>query len=427
MAYTKLGSKAVGSIVKMNVNGTLRNFIVVHQGKPSSIYDESCNGTWLLMVDVYENRKWNSYDVNDYANSTIHSYLNSTFLGLFDANIQAAIKQVKIPYRAGSGYSTTVTSGSSGLSTKIFLLSVCEVGFDISGERYCSVDGAKLDYFVSGNDSNAQQKRIANLNGSAAHWWLRSPYCDSNYGPTSVWRVRPSGDCNINECSNSWGVRPALVLPSNPNLLVYDDGSVIVNTPPAFSCDTPSGSDLGTKASGFSIPYTVGDADNDAVTVTEAVDGTVKRTYAATLGASNSFQVTGELFMTLLNGKHTLTVTANDGTVTATHTLTFTKEVTSATISLEAPMDADGQITLCVLSVLGSIPDDAVFKAEVTNNAYDAAPVWEDCTAEVKAGANHVFKNQTATNGFAFNFRVSVERGESGTGGYIVSVQGGFQ
>ena len=34
-----IGSLAVGSIVKIKVNGSSRNFIVVHQGKPSSVYD----------------------------------------------------------------------------------------------------------------------------------------------------------------------------------------------------------------------------------------------------------------------------------------------------------------------------------------------------------------------------------------------------
>ena len=90
-------------------------------------------------------------------------------------------------------------------------------------------------------------------------------------------------------------------------------------------------------------------------------------------------------------------------------------------------MEADDQITICVLSVQGSIPADAEFKVEVTNNALDDTPVWEDCTVEVKNGGNHIFANQTAANGFAFNFRVSAERGESGAGGYINSVQGGFQ
>lgn len=63
----------------------------------------------------------------------------------------------------------------------------------------------------------------------------------------------------------------------------------------------------------------------------------------------------------------------------------------------------------------------------MTNNAKDTTPVWEDCTAAVRAGANHVFANQTAAKGFAFNFRLNVSRGENGAGGYITSVQGGFQ
>jgi len=38
-----------------------------------------------------------------------------------------------------------------------------------------------------------------------------------------------------------------------------------------------------------------------------------------------------------------------------------------------------------------------------------------------------LFTNQTAANGFAFNFRVTAERGASGESGYIASIQGGFQ
>lgn len=94
MASVALSSKAVGSIVKIKVNGTLRDFIVVQQGKPSSIYDESCNGTWLLMKDLYESRQWHSSNVNDYANSTIHKWLNNEFLNLIDANIRAQIRQL---------------------------------------------------------------------------------------------------------------------------------------------------------------------------------------------------------------------------------------------------------------------------------------------------------------------------------------------
>ena len=60
MASVKLSEKAVGSILKLNVNGSPKNFIVVHQGKPSSLYDDSCNGTWVLMQDIYNQREWDN-------------------------------------------------------------------------------------------------------------------------------------------------------------------------------------------------------------------------------------------------------------------------------------------------------------------------------------------------------------------------------
>ena len=44
MANVKLGTKAVGSIVKIKVNGASKDFIVVQQGNPNtSTYDSSCN------------------------------------------------------------------------------------------------------------------------------------------------------------------------------------------------------------------------------------------------------------------------------------------------------------------------------------------------------------------------------------------------
>ena len=191
MASVALSTKAVGSTVKLKVNGTAREFLVVHQGKPSSLYDESCNGTWLLMKDIYENRQWHSSNSNSYKASTIHSYLNGTFLNLFDADIREVIKQVKIPYVNGTGNSA-VASGSSGLSCKIFLLSGREVGFSTSDNQYFPNDGAKLSYFESGTGSSALNKRIAKLNGSAAFWWLRSPhtYNAGNAWCVYSWRLR---------------------------------------------------------------------------------------------------------------------------------------------------------------------------------------------------------------------------------------------
>lgn len=618
MAYVTLSSKAIGSTIKLKVNGSAKDFIVVHQGKPSSVYDDSCNGTWLLMKDIYENRQWHSSNTNDYANSTIHSYLNSTFLNLFESNIKNAIKQVKLPYRKGSGTSTTVTSGSNGLSAKIFLLSATETSFNFSSYMP-SGEGAELAYFKGCADNSSDSKRVAYLNGSAAYWWLRSPYCYYFYRALCV---GSSGDWNYYDCSYSFGIRPALILPST--LLVSDDGTVSTNTAPstpgsisvpssimggtnisiswAKSSDaesnlagykverstnggsswsqiyqgtatsttnnvafgttsvmyrvkaydteglesgwrtssqvtvvnnnapsappsiavpndvkggstlviswtaasdsdgnlsgyilerstdggssytqvykgnaltytdtitkgwstvmyrvkaydgynaqsgyttstkrtvdnntaptitTSSAANLGTKSSGFTISYSVDDKDaGDTLTVTEKLDGTTKRTYTATRKTTNSFAVTGEYFQKITNGSHTMTVTVTDGKATVTKTFTFTKAVTAASITLAKPMEADAQITLCAITVGGLIPADAVFKVEVTNNGKDSSPVWEDATTEARNGRNHLFTNQTAANGFAFNFRVTAERGASGESGYIASIQGGFQ
>lgn len=620
MAQT-LGSIAVGQTVKLKVDGTLTDFIVVHQGTPSSSLYSNASGTWLLMKDCYAQKQWHDSNVNDYAASAIHTYLNGTFLNLFEANIRNAIKQVKIPYRPGSGPSKTVNSGANGLSCKIFLLGGYEVGFTTYTNQYFTVDGARLSYFEDGTGTSALNKRIAKLNGTARIWWLRSPY---TYSSTNAWGVYYSGECSRNNCSDTYGIRPALILPST--LLVSDDGSVSTNTAPTtpgsinvpssisggttiaiswtastdaegnlagyivekstdggsswaeiyhaqstatsandnvvfgtpsvmyrvkafdteglesewctsgqvtvvnnraptapasitvpltvnggaslvvswgaatdsdgnlagyelerqynggswaqiyrgdklaftdsitkgwesvayrvraydtldvagpyatsqtrtvnnntapvITCDKASGSDLGVKAEGFTVDYSVDDVDGDAVTVTEAIDGLVKRTFQATLKQNYSFQVTGDYFQRVLNGRHTMTITDNDGQARTVHTLTFTKEVTRAVITLKTPMEADAEITLAVLSVVGSIPADAEYKVEVTNNGKDAQSVWQDVTAAVKSGANIVFENHTAESGFAFNFRVTVERGESGQGGYITSVQGGFQ
>lgn len=617
MAYVTLSSKAIGSTIKLKVNGSAKDFIVVHQGKPSSVYDDSCSGTWLLMKDIYENRQWHSSDTNDYANSTIHSYLNSTFLAMLDSNIQKAIKQVKLPYRKGSGTSTTVTSGSNGLPAKIFLLSATEMSFNFS--YMPSGEGAELAYFKGCADNSSDSKRVAYLNGSATNWWLRSPHCNYSHGALYVISY---GDWYYYVCSNSYGIRPALILPST--LLVSDDGTVSTNTAPstpgsisvpssimggtnisiswAKSSDaesnlagykverstnggsswsqiyqgtatsttnnvafgttsvmyrvkaydteglesgwrtssqvtvvnnnapsappsiavpndvkggsalviswtaasdsdgnlsgyilerstdggssytqvykgnaltytdtitkgwstvmyrvkaydsynaqsgyttstkrtvdnntaptitTSSAANLGTKSSGFTISYSVDDEDAvDTLTVTEKLDGTTKRTYTATRKATNSFAVTGEYFQKITNGSHTMTVTVTDGKATVTKTFTFTKAVTAASITLAKPMEADAQITLCAITVGGLIPADAVFKVEVTNNGKDSSPVWEDATTEARNGRNHLFTNQTAANGFAFNFRVTAERGASGESGYIASIQGGFQ
>ena len=431
MANVKLGAKAVGSIVKIKVNGASKDFIVVQQGNPNTgTYDASCDGTWLLMKDIYTTSTFGNS--NSYKDSSIHTYLNGTFYNLIDSNIRAAIKQVKIPYQNGTGSGGSLATGSNGLSTKVFLLSGYEVGWTTSDNGYFPKDGVRLAYF--GNSSGGNSKRIAYNGSSAAIWWLRSPLTGNGGGVWSVgtggssgyvWYVGTDGSYLGSWCNDSYGVRPAFILSST--LVVSDDGTVSVNTAPTVSTD---GAALGRKNAAFAWKYTVRDADGDTLTVTEKLDGkTTKTRTGVASGTALTFEQTASAagFQKILNGNHTITVEVSDGKETTSASATFTKAVHAASVTLAEPLAVEGDITVAVLQVTGSIPDDAKFKAEVTNNALDSSPVWQDATTEVKKGVNIVFENKTATNGAAFNFRVSVSRGASGTGGYIEAVSGAFQ
>ena len=224
MANKAISTLAVGSSVHLNVGGVRTEFLVVHQGKPSSIYDDSCNGTWLLMKDIYENRVWQSGNINKYESSDIHTYLNGTFLNLFDSNIKDAIKQVKIPYRKNGGSDGTDQSGANGLPCKVFLLSGPEAG--LAGASYIPNDGTKLDYFNA--NTGVDSKRIAYLSGTATAWWLRSP---STYSANYVLVVNSDGGYNDDYASNSSGIRPALMLPQD--MEVDSSGNVTPPPPPA--------------------------------------------------------------------------------------------------------------------------------------------------------------------------------------------------
>lgn len=296
----------------------------------------------------------------------------------------------------------------------MFLLSGTEVGF--SGVSYMNTEGAKLSYFDSAS------KRVAYNGSSAGVWWLRSP---NTYYSNSGWGVEPDGSYDNWYYSDTCGVRPAFVLPST--LVVSDDGTVSTNTAPAINA---SSTNLGKQNAPFNFVYTVTDADGDTLTIAEKLDGktTATRTGIAS-GTALTFGQgsTAENFQRILNGSHTIQITANDGKESTSLNATFTKTVHAASVTLAEPLTVEGDITVAVLQVTGSIPDDATFKVEVTNNANDPSPVWQDATVEVKKGVNIVFTNSEATNGAAFNFRVSVSRGASGTGGYIEAISGAFQ
>ena len=215
---TPISSLAVGSTLYLNENGSSIPYLVAHHGKPSSIYDDSCNGTWLLRTDIVQDYVWSSDNENGIAYSSVFSWLNSTMLSKYDSNIQNTIKQVKIPYMTyGKG---SLKTGANGYSCKVFLLSGYEVGgyYDASKYIYLPQDGAKLDYFISGNnETTANNRRKAwatgETHGHYNHpWWLRSPSTDNTYYQFSL---GGDGQIDSGNAINLFGLRPALIMPSD--------------------------------------------------------------------------------------------------------------------------------------------------------------------------------------------------------------------
>ena len=223
----QLGQVAVGTIVKLNENGFPVNYIVLHIGNPDvRLYGSACDGVWLLRQDIVENVQWNSTNANTLVGSTIMSTM-AGYLGRYESHIQSAIKTVKIPYHPGNGEPFwNIKSGENGLECKLFPLGGYEVGLsDPSG--IMPADGAKLDYFKSGLDTEANSKRIAKLNGAAAAWWLRSPVSTSTDGK---FYILPDGSLGSTSVNPSYGALPAMIM--DPTILVSDDGTVGVPASP---------------------------------------------------------------------------------------------------------------------------------------------------------------------------------------------------
>lgn len=210
----KAGDLPIGQIVKLMESGVETEFIVVNQGIPenSSLYDVSCDGTWLLRKDI-NTQKYNEIGNNVYSTSTFNTYLNNEYFNSLGAIEQKAIKQVKIPYVNGIGSEGQVASGENGLSVKVFLLGGYEVGYTTTIISGIPVDGANLGYFIVGSGSEANNKRIARYNNYTSSWWLRSPPTFSG-SSNSGYKIDDTGEITRESVGVGNGIRPALIIPS---------------------------------------------------------------------------------------------------------------------------------------------------------------------------------------------------------------------
>ena len=216
---TPLGSLDVGRVVYFAVEGVRTPWIVVEQGRPSPMYDASCDGTWLMCKDVYSSKQWGKSVKNDYSTSSIRVYMDSTFLNSIDQNVRSVIKEVRIPYRPGSGSSTSVNSGANGLRCKVFLLSAAEVNLGFNNRPK---EGVWLKYFMNCTASGADDLRVATYRGVPGEWWLRTPNTAASNNAVLVTNTGAMSSANV---AYLHGFRPAMVLPKE--VLVDGEGNVI--------------------------------------------------------------------------------------------------------------------------------------------------------------------------------------------------------
>ena len=409
---TALKDKSIGSIIKIKIKDDDTatyydtDFILTNLGAPNSSY-ENADGAWLTQKNIYNKYPFSNNNDQAYANSFLKDVLGS-YLNLIDSKLQPYILTPTLPIAAGASI------GATTIAKKVFLLSITE-----TGATTLSNDGSKLSYF---SDNNS---RIAYYGDDAEIWWTRSPFSGNSY---RVYCVRTDGDWHGGIASNSYGVRPTFIVDSS--LLVDDNGYISFPSPVISSSLGTSGTDLGEKKDIFNVTYSVSDPKGNNLTITERIDNiTVSTRTNVSSGSSLTFSNLNNLtsFQKILNGKHTLEIIADNGNLYTSFIFTFTKKVTEADITLKEALAIEGDISVAVLKIEGSIPEDAIVTALVTNNGKDPSPVWQDATLAVLNNKNIVFTNKENTNGAAFNFKVKIKRGPSDKGGYITSINGAFQ
>lgn len=413
MANVRLGAKAVGSIVKIKVNGASKDFIVVQQGNPNtSTYDSSCAGTWLLMKDIYTTSTFGNN--NSYKDSSIHTYLNGTFYNLIDSDIRAAIKQVKIPYLNGTGGGDgSLATGANGLSTKVFLLSGYEVGWTTSDDINFPKDGIRLAYFGSGSGGNS--KRVAYNGSSAYRWWLRSPHTD-NYG--SVWAVNTEGSYDAGRWNyHSDGVRPALILPST--LLVSDDGTVSTNTAPStpWNISVPSSIMGGTNISISWAKSSDAESNLAGYKVERSTDGgwSWSRIYQGTATSTTdniAFGTTSVMYRVKAYDTEGL----ESGWRTSSRVTVVNNNAPSAPPSIAVPKDVKGGSTL-VISWTAASDSDGNLSGYILERSTDGGSAY----TQVYKG-NALTYTDTITNGWStVMYRVKAYDTEGLESGYTTS------
>ena len=157
-------------------------------------------GVVLVRKNIYSNSAFGSS--TNYPNNTLDNLIKTTIYNKMPQKLRDKMMDV-----------TFNLYSSEDITRKMFALTYTMAGF---GNNNGVAEGKALQLYTS----NTSRKKT--FNGSAAIWWLSSQN-SSSY----AWSVRSGGSSNRNNPSDTRGVVPAFVIPSETlyNTTPNTDGS----------------------------------------------------------------------------------------------------------------------------------------------------------------------------------------------------------
>ena len=438
-AKIKFGSHQIASETKQPIIWVVAD--KNHSGYPAN----SVTLVTQKLIDslAYDAKETSFSDGNpDYALSNINQWLNSAngaskwysathsadvapsyqsrpgFLYNFTEDERNAILVTTLTVQKTAEVSTSITP-------KVFLLS----NWEIMGAGSFNDGSSRLAYFKSNAVTAVVTEQVFN-NSSSKPTVITEiyPYFTRSIYERDVIYVDTTGITEAGIAKTTKGIRPALNLASNTKISdnVDADGCYTLRSNVAPTI-TGTNSDLGNKTAGFSYAYTIGDTDNDGVTVTEYIDNVELRSYVAALNTETNFAVTDDTWLKLANGKHTLKISATDGFATTERVITFTRLINTISITRKNAIPASTPPTRIIVTLVKNVPSNADVKVFVCNNGFDATPAWEEIET-FESGLAHTFSNKTKTAGqWGVNIKVTVDRNGADGACYISEIGGNFE
>ena len=190
-----LADIAEGSIVKLNENGSPVEFYVAKHNYESGL---NGSGKTLLVRKACYNQKmaWSSKQ-NQFYTSDIKAWLNGTYLGMLDAEVQTAIGTTSVYCTQGGGANRVTT-----YSLPVFMLSMTELGFSAT---YANAEGSLLP-------TATLLRSVAVHNDLTTRRWTRTP---STYDSVKVWIVSDDDNTSTSNCTDAqYNARPCFTLPA---------------------------------------------------------------------------------------------------------------------------------------------------------------------------------------------------------------------